>query len=261
MGAGELVGGEGPVRPKDTFANLMTCLRVLAIVVVHLLAESPRIIGALIRRRPADVEIGIGRALASAAEALGPLFVKLAQMMSYRIDLLPAALVGQMARLQDRVGHRGEARALREFIEGPLQRSLGGRVLATDVNPFASGSIATVHRGRMHDGASVAIKIVRRGVADRLRRDTECARWIIGFVARAKFLKGIPVVATFDQMARIIRSQADMLSEARTLARFRDGFSGGRGPRVPKVYDEYTTRDLLVMELIEGASLFFRSVG
>ena len=47
-----------------------------------------------------------------------------------------------------------------------------------------------------------------------------------------------------------------MLSEARTLARFRDGFSGERGPRVPKVYDEYTTRDLLVMELIEGASLF-----
>ena len=255
MGAGDLVGGEGPVRPKDTFANLMTCLRVLAIVVVHLLA-----VAAYCRRPDPSASCGCRDwHRTSACQCRGSARSAVCQARADG-ELPDRSVAGRACRANGTAAGSSWTQRRRSSTSrvhrGAIAAVVGRKGSCDRRESLCIGKHRYRAPGTNHDGASVAVKIVRRGVADRLRRDTQCARWIIGFVARAKFLKGIPVVATFDQLARIIRSQADMLSEARTLARFRDGFSGERGPRVPKVYDEYTTRDLLVMELIEGASLF-----
>lgn len=190
-----------------------------------------------------------GETLAVCIEALGPVFVKVGQMLSYRVDLFPEPLLQPLMRLQDRASPLSSRRT-RAAVEAGLGRPLSD-VLATfsDV-PVASGSIAIVCRGTIPDGRAVAVKVVRPGIAGRIDRDLASFRWIAGIIGRSRFARDLPVVETFDIIALMVSAQADMLAECRNLAAFRTMLPANGRIAMPGPHAALTTRDVLVMDFV-----------
>ncbi len=84
-------------------------------------------------------------------EELGPLFVKLGQMLSTRRDLLPDDIIEELSKLQDRVPPFPGVQA-REIVERAYGKPVGEVFSTFDEQPLASASIAQVHVARLHDG-------------------------------------------------------------------------------------------------------------
>ena len=93
-------------------------------------------------------------------EELGPIFVKLGQLLSTRRDLMPEDLAEELSKLQDDVPPFAGGLA-RDIIEKAYRKPLGEVFAEFDVTPIASASIAQVHAATLLDGQEVVVKVVR----------------------------------------------------------------------------------------------------
>lgn len=228
--------------------RLATILAVMAGIAASRL---PRLLLAATRGRR-QFRQATGEMLADTVEALGPVFIKLAQMVSYRTDLFPEDLLDPLTRLQDRARPLSP-RAARMAVEAGLGLPLREAFSAFSDQPIASGSIAVVCSATTCGGQPVAVKVVRPDVSECIARDLACFRAIVRLLSRARAVKDLPIVDTFDAIAAIISAQADMIAESRSLIAFRAMLPAGRRLVVPRPLLEFTRRDVLVMELIEDA--------
>lgn len=230
----------GPVPP------LLRALQIAFLAAGAAIASSPRLIRCLLARggRSGLLRL-LGEELAALCERLGPVFVKLGQLLSVRRDLLPADLIAPLGRLQDRV------------VPIPFERieeSLAAGIFASfDRTPLACGSIAQVYRARLRDpDVEVAVKILRPGTEAMIERDLGLLMSAGRCVARLKAFRRIPVVPALLQLCDSIRRQADLSSEARHCQRFHDLFSGRTRVRFPGVFAQGSGPGVMVMSYFPG---------
>ncbi|MFE9749001.1 ABC1 kinase family protein [Saccharothrix saharensis] len=170
---------------------------------------------------------------------LGAAFVKAAQLLSTRADLLPPRVCRALARLYDQV--RPE----------PLSPSAAPQGLAgSPATLVGSGSIACVHRVRLADGRDVAVKVRRPDVERSLPLDLALFEGVAGVLARLPVLRGAPIVDIARQLTGGIRAQLDLVREAELLDGFRRSMADVPGVTVPAVDRELSTADVLVMEFV-----------
>jgi ubiquinone biosynthesis protein len=160
---------------------------------------------------------------------LGPAFVKAAQLLSTRADLLSPRICGALARLYDNV------------------RPIAGNA---DARLVGSGSIACVYRVRLADGRDVAVKVRRPGIARSLCADLAMLERLAWLLAKAPPLRGVPVVEIAGQLTDSIRGQLDLAREADFLRAVRRSTRSVPGVTVPAVDDDMSTTDTLVMEFV-----------
>lgn len=198
----------------------------------------------------------VGEALARAAETLGPVFTKAAQAISYRTDLLPQSFLEPLARLQENV--RSQRAFDRELaVCATLLRPPNNELSSVDELPIACGSIAAVFRATTRAGLSVAIKVVRPGVAEAINLDLACLRVLMLRAARMRFAAGIPVIEIFESIAGMVAGQCDMVREAQNLQAFAKSASQTRGISIPHRRENPTmSPNLLVMNYVDdGVSI------
>jgi len=201
-----------------------------------------------------DAPAGTPERLVRALEELGPTFVKLGQMLSTRSDLLPAAYVAQLCTLQDGVPPFPAAEAL-AVIQEDLGASTSDLFATFGDEPVASASIAQVHRGVLHDGRVVAIKVQRPGIEETIRSDLNIlyvlADWLDGRIDLGVHTPAA-IVEAFD---RGISREVDFRTEAESAGAFGEAMADVRGVRVPRVHRPFTSRRVLTMEWIDGVRL------
>jgi ubiquinone biosynthesis protein len=193
-----------------------------------------------------------GVRLREALEELGPVFVKFGQMLSTRPDLLPEDIATELARLQDQVPpFPGDA--ARRLVEEALGGKLETFFSEFHQEPIASASVAQVHIARLHEGAEVAVKVLRPGIESVIERDLELlyllARLAVRYVTEARRLRPVEVVHEFD---KTIHDELDLRVEAANASRLRANFAGSDLLYVPQVYWDLTRRTVMVLERIHG---------
>jgi ubiquinone biosynthesis protein len=187
-----------------------------------------------------------------ALENLGPIFVKFGQVLSTRRDLLPADIADELARLQDRVPPFSS-----ELVVATLERVYGKPLLEVfasfDVQPVASASVAQVHLARLPEGTEAAVKILRPGVGRVIRNDVALMYSAAGLVEllwkEGKRLKPREVVSEFE---RHLRDELDLMLEAANASQLRRNFAGSALLRVPEVYWDWCSSEVMVMESMAG---------
>src|SRR5947208_5176948 len=123
-------------------------------------------------QRVAPTEAAKANELAADLEKLGPTFIKLGQLLSTRVELLPPAYLEALARLQDKV----EPFSFAE-VEKIVSSELGVRISKAFQNfedqPMAAASLGQVHRATLRDGRAVAVKVQRPQIRERMVEDFE----------------------------------------------------------------------------------------
>jgi len=194
-----------------------------------------------------------GERLRRALETLGPIFVKFGQVLSTRRDLLPLDVADELAKLQDRVPPF-DAGLAREEIERGIGQPLEEVFLEFSREPVASASIAQVHLATLKDGAEAAVKVLRPGVERAIARDVallETAAWLLERLwAEGRRLKPREVVAEFS---RHLAEELDLLREAANASQLRRNFEGSPLLAVPRVYWDWCSERVMVMERMHGA--------
>jgi ubiquinone biosynthesis protein len=187
-----------------------------------------------------------------AAEELGPTFVKLCQILSNRPDIIPEGLLKEFEKLQDRVPPfpSDEAKTIIEMETGvPLEELFE---YFTDV-PLASASIGQVHRAKLKNGPEVVVKVQRPSVKEKVERDLQLLHEIVKradrYLKKQGVLNAQEIVNAFD---RSMSKELDYTNEARNISKFRELYKGYDNFYIPKVFREFSTDKVLIIEYVSG---------
>jgi ubiquinone biosynthesis protein len=187
-----------------------------------------------------------------ALQELGPVFVKLGQLLATRRDLFDDAVCDELAKLQDQVAPFPDDIA-HALIARELGRPVGEVFAQVDAQPLAAASVAQVYGATRSDGRAVVIKLLRPGIAQAIDRDlavmAALARWLERAWDDARFFQPSRVVR---QYADTIHAEIDLTREAHNSERMRKAFEGSSPLHIPPMHMELVTPHMLVMDRMHG---------
>ena len=190
-----------------------------------------------------------------AIERLGPVFIKFGQLLSTRRDLLPEEYADELARLQDRVPPFPSAMAI-STIETEIGRPLTDSFATFSEQPLASASLAQVHEATLTSGEEVVVKVIRPGIAGVIKKDLALilalAKLLERFFSDARRLHLIRVVEDYE---KTILAELDLLRESANTVRLQRNFETSPLLYVPKVYNDLSSVNVLVMERVKGVPI------
>jgi ubiquinone biosynthesis protein len=195
------------------------------------------------------------RRFRQALEELGPTFAKLGQILSTRPDLLPPAFVEELATLQDQVPPLTQHEVVKVMEEelGVPWEDVFESIVA---EPMAAGTIAEVHRATMTGGERVVIKVQRPTARRDIMQDLGLLRMFARKTAdRPAFRQVVDMPAIFEHLSASLQRELDFTQEASNIERMREVLEPYPRLDVPRVFEEYTTARLLVMEEIQGVPI------
>ena len=192
-------------------------------------------------------------------EELGPTFVKFGQILSNRPDLIPFDLVLEFEKLQDNVPPMSDDIA-KEVVETELKEEVDTLFAWFDPRPFASASMAQVHKVTLHSGNRIALKIQRPGIKEIIVEDIKVMYTVAEILERR-----IPSIKSFDPVGLVknfessILKELDFINESINAQRFYNNILADKGTdqyaRAPKVYQKFTTEKILALEFINGIKI------
>lgn len=198
-----------------------------------------------------------GERIRLALQDLGPVFIKLGQMLSTRPDLLPDDIAASLNQLQDQVEPFASAEAIK-VVEQAFGQSVNELFSRFDEIPLASASIAQVHCAELtlagqDKPLDVVVKIVRPGIERLIEQDTDLmfamARMIKRYAPDGERLKPIEVVSDYRD---VIYDELNMQLEAANTSQLRRNFLDSDLLYVPEVYWDFVRSNVFVMERIYG---------
>ena len=188
-----------------------------------------------------------------ALEELGPTFVKLGQILSTRPDLIPLEYVQELSKLQDDVPSFPYD-DVREIIKSETARFPEEIFGSFDKTPLAAASMGQVHKAILKDTEEeVAIKVQRPNIQQTIEVDLEIMLHLASLMERhVAEMEVFHPTKVVNEFARSIEDELDYTVEASHIEHFARQFLDDEAIYVPKVYRDFTTKRILVMEFIDG---------
>ncbi|HIK05369.1 MAG TPA: AarF/ABC1/UbiB kinase family protein [Trichormus sp. M33_DOE_039] len=190
---------------------------------------------------------------------LGPVYVKLGQLLSTRPDLLSAAYIDELSTLQSEVPPVPWAE-VEIVIRQQLKRPLEETFKYINPVPVAAGSIAQTHRATLIDGREVALKVQRPGIDITIVQDIALIQGIADLVARTDFGQNYDIKSIAEEFTKALEAELDFTREAGFTDQLRRNLSHSRwfDPQeivVAEIYWHLTTEKLMVMEWLDGVPI------
>ena len=191
--------------------------------------------------------------LKQALEEMGPLAIKMGQLLSTRRDLIPPEVLQQLVLLQDRVKPFGSDVA-KMRIQDSLKADVNTLFARFDEQPLAAASIAQVHTAALHDGREVVVKVTRPAIRSQILQDFEILEWLGDFLEkRLEAARALHLSEIIQDYRQVILNELDLTLEADNTRRMRHYFTGSSMMYVPEVYT--ASKDVMVAERITGVPI------
>ncbi|MFK4203450.1 ABC1 kinase family protein [Acinetobacter junii] len=191
--------------------------------------------------------------LKEALEDMGPLAIKLGQLLSTRRDLIPPEVLSQLVLLQDRVKPY-DTQLAKQRIQDSLKADISTLFLRFDEQPLAAASIAQVHTAALHDGREVIVKVTRPDIRSQILQDFEILAWLGDWLEnRLEAARALHLSEIIQDYRQIILNELDLSLEADNTRRMRHYFTGSSMMYVPEIYMD--SKDVMVAERITGVPI------
>ena len=204
-------------------------------------------------RPDSDVLIEVLVAFRETALELGTLMIKLGQFLSSRPDLLPEKALGVLSSLQDEVPPAPFAHVV-SVIESELGRPIEEVFSTLERTCTAAASLGQVHKAVLAStGETVAVKIQRPNSDQIVRMDLKTLKFVIRVITRFVDMNDfVDLMGIYYEFEHTIYEELDYVREAANAKRFKEMFKHDPMIYIPRVYDQYVSRRLLVLEWIDG---------
>jgi len=207
-------------------------------------------------RPDSDVLIKVLAAFRETALELGVLMIKLGQFLSSRVDLLPEQAIVLLSSMQDEVPPAPFDHVV-SVIESELGKPVEEVFSMLERKCTAAASLGQVHKAVLAStGETVAVKIQRPGIEQLARMDLSTLKFVIWIITRFVDVNGIiDLMGVYHEFQRTIYEEIDYVREAANARRFKEMFKDDPMIYIPRVYDQYASRHLLVLEWIDGIKI------
>lgn len=218
----------------------------------------------LVEAKPGEPEVPPPEVLRNILIKLGPVFIKLGQLLSTRPDLLPPPYIQCLSELQANVPPV-DAATIEAFIRQNSPVPIESAFAHIDYQAIAAGSIGQTHRATLRDGRSVALKVRRPGIEALVEQDIALIRRIAGLMDNTQFGQRYGILDLAEEFTAALRSELNFTTEAAYTDQLRQNLKRSTwfDPRqvvVPEILWELTTPKIMVMEWLQGKPLLTATV-
>jgi len=188
---------------------------------------------------------------------LGPAFVKLGQFFSTRNDLFGKEVAVELSKLQDNIEPENFD-LIMKTLKTEFTSQQMGHLIDIQPIPIASASIGQVHRAKLRTEGmikEVVIKVQKTNIGDMIRNDIRSLKDVIGLGKYTNNRQSTEVMVVLDQYEAFISAELDFRSEMKHMQRFRKIFAQMPWIRIPRVYSNYCTEKVIIMEYVPSIKI------
>jgi ubiquinone biosynthesis protein len=224
------------------------------------IADVPSVDRMVRRVVPAEeMEASTGERLRGALTDLGTTWIKFGQMLSLRPDVVGEDVAAELGQLQASVPADPPGVAL-----ATVEAQLGGPVAelfgSFEHEPFASGSVAQVHRATLEDGTAVAVKVLHDGADRKVREDLELMKALADYLeSEDPELAQLRPTILVAEFATMMSAAIDLREELSNLQQFQRNFAAEPDVVIPTPYPDRSRQKVLTMAMISGRPFTDRS--
>jgi ubiquinone biosynthesis protein len=188
-------------------------------------------------------------------EGLGPTYVKMGQIVSSQVNVLPDEWRIELDRLQNEVPTFPYP-MVQEIIRRELGAPIEELYAEFSPTPLAAASLAQVHRARLHDGQEVAVKVQRPNLEKQVKADLGVAHTAgRAFEARSQWAREIGLRGMLGEFSTNLVEELDYYGEAYNMMRLTENMTDLPGVKVPGLYRELSAKRVLTQEFIVGVKI------
>ncbi|MBI4449413.1 AarF/ABC1/UbiB kinase family protein [Candidatus Woesearchaeota archaeon] len=187
-------------------------------------------------------------------EQMGGSYIKLGQLLSLRPDLIPEEYCEEFTKLQDRVPPE-PFDEIKHVIETELGKPISSAFSEFLTTPIGSASIAQVHEARLKRGERVVVKVMRPGIHAKFKADLDVMYFFAHRLENRLKKLGFNPVTIVEEFEKYTRDELDFTEEGAHIQAFERNFAGSRRVKIPHYHKDLSTKNILVMEYIEGVHL------
>ena len=195
-----------------------------------------------------------GQRLRFAFEELGPTYIKIGQIISTRKDLFDDDIISELSKLRDDVEQFDDYIAM-DLLDKELGVNRKEVFSYISESPIAAASIGQVYSARLKDGTDVVIKIQRPNIESTIKADIEILKRLSSNLEFLKKEWNVDIYDLISEMEMQLVRELDYKFEEVNGTKLRNIFKDSKEVFIPRIYDEYTTKRLLVMEKVNGLCL------
>ena len=189
-----------------------------------------------------------------AFEELGPTFIKIGQMLSVRPDLLSPAYLQTFQSLQDNI-RSDDFTEVKKLLEHEWSLPLEDIFSSFEPVPFASASIGQAHRAVLKNGQTVVVKVQHPGIITAINTDLALFEKALPLIRAIPESNVIDIKSVLKEVRRSLDDETDFMKEKQQAEEFYQKNNGWKQVQVPKVYPEYCTQKVIVLEWMAGQSI------
>ena len=200
--------------------------------------------------------LSMNERILTAFDQLGPIFIKFAQIISTRVDILPHDIAQALEQLQDKVPPFPSTQAVK-IIEENLGGNLHTVFKKFQKKSIGSASLAQVHTATLKNNRKVIIKLLRpdihKKITDNLKTLYQFAHIIDHYHPNGKIIRATEVINDYD---RAIHNETDLLIEAANCSQMYRNTQQNPSVKIPRVLWKYCYKNMLVTEFVSGIEVY-----
>lgn len=184
-------------------------------------------------------------------EELGPTFVKMGQILASRGDLISEDYAKEFKKLRCSVNAMDIV-----TVKNILKKEYDNyEDIFESINPkcLGSASIAQTHLAYLKNGALVVIKVQREDIEEKMKMDAQLLKKVVKHLHLNKLFGNVADLdAVIDEMYERSKEEMDFVMEANHILEFTEKNRDVCYIKPLKVYMQYTTKHVLVMDYVDG---------
>ncbi len=186
---------------------------------------------------------------------MGPAFIKFAQILSTRADIISKFWAENLSKTQDDMPHESKKHIRLIFMKN-FNQYPENIFKEFHYKPISAASIAQVHYAVLKNGSKSAIKILRKDILIKIKKNIFFLKAVISLInKRFKDIERFRLIDLVNLLENNLIQETNMLLEAESAIKLKNNLKNNDGIYIPKIYKEYTRKDILSMEWIEHRSL------